>query len=139
MSAELVCIACPIGCRLQVAQQPGSEVSVSGNRCPRGETYGKEELLAPKRVLTAVVPTDSSAFPCVPVRTDIALARSFFPELLGRLYGMKASLPLRQGRTLIDDFHGVRVLVTRTLPPDDVAPVGEPGAKAEGENQVSGV
>jgi CxxC motif-containing protein len=139
MSAELVCIACPIGCRLEVAQPPGGEVLVSGNRCPRGETYGKEELLAPKRVLTAVVPTDSYTFPCVPVRTDIALARSLFPELLGRLYGMKASLPLRQGRTLIEDFHGVKVLVTRTLPPDDVAPVGEPGAEAEGENQIPGV
>jgi CxxC motif-containing protein len=139
MSAALVCIVCPIGCRLEVALMPQGEVTVSGNRCPRGETYGKEESLAPKRVLTAVVPTDSPAFPCVPVRTDLPLARALFPELLGRLYGMKASLPLRQGLTLIEDFHGVKVLVTRTLPPDDVASVGQPGTEAEGENQVAGM
>ena len=121
--AELVCIACPIGCRLTVAWPAGGDVEISGNRCPRGETYGKEEVLAPRRVVTATVPTRSDSFPCVPVRTDKPLERGLIPELLRTLYARTADLPVRQGETLIDDFHGVRVLVTRTLPPDEVPSV----------------
>jgi CxxC motif-containing protein len=120
---ELVCIACPIGCRLTVASGTDGDVEVSGNRCPRGDTYGKEEVLAPRRIVTATVPTRSASFPCAPVRTDKPLARELIPQLLRTLYAQTANLPVRQGDALIDDFHGVRGLFTRTLPPDEVPPV----------------
>ncbi|MGA2479060.1 MAG: DUF1667 domain-containing protein [Spirochaetia bacterium] len=134
---ELVCIACPIGCRLTVTTQPDGGALVAGNRCPRGEVYGREELLSPRRVVTAVVPTDSYQFPFAPVRTDTPLARGMVGTLLRRLYATKVSLPIRQGDVLIESFEGVRVLFTRSLPPDDISPVGEPGAKPEGENKVT--
>jgi len=120
---ELVCIACPIGCRLTVTSRSEGDVEISGNRCPRGDTYGKEEVLAPRRIVTATVPTRSASFPCAPVRTDKPLARELIPQLLRTLYAQTANLPVRQGDALIDDFHGVRVLFTRTLPPDEVPPV----------------
>ena len=135
-SVELVCIACPIGCRLTVSEKPGCDVAISGNRCPRGEIYGREELLAPKRIVTAVVPTDSFPFPFAPVRTGTPLARGMTGKLLQRLYGMVVSLPIRQGDVLLEDFEGVRVLFTRSLPPDDIPPVGEACPEPEGENQV---
>ena len=111
-------------------------VSVTGNRCPRGEIYGKEEILAPKRIVTAVVPTDSPLFPFAPVRTDKPLARAMTGKLLALLYGRIASLPIRQGQVVVEDFQGVRVLFTRTLPPDDVSPIGEAGPEAEGEDEI---
>jgi CxxC motif-containing protein len=134
---NMVCIACPIGCRLAVTPLDGGAAQVAGNRCPRGEVYGREELLAPRRTVTAVVPTDCAPFPFAPVRTDRPLARDRIAALLGRLYGTVVSLPVRQGDVLIEDFDGVRVLFTRSLPPDEVAPVGEAGAEPEGENEVS--
>jgi CxxC motif-containing protein len=133
--AELVCIACPIGCRLTVITEP--EVTVTGNRCPRGDTYGREEVLAPRRIVTAVVPTRSAAFPCAPVRTDRPLARELITQLLKTLYARTVSLPVRQGEALMNDFHGVRVIFTRTLPPDEVPPVGEPGPKPESEEEIT--
>jgi CxxC motif-containing protein len=33
--------------------QQASGLQVSGNRCPRGAAYAQEEILAPKRVVTA--------------------------------------------------------------------------------------
>jgi CxxC motif-containing protein len=129
---ELICIACPIGCRLTVTTQPDGEVAVSGNRCPRGEIYGREEVLAPRRIVTAVVPTTSPVFPCAPVRTEESVPRGLVRELLGRLYGQTAGLPIREGQVFIEDFHGVRVLFTRTLPPDEVPPVGEPSPESKG-------
>jgi CxxC motif-containing protein len=135
--AELVCIACPIGCRMSVAAQPDGEVIVTGNRCPRGDVYGREEVSAPRRMVTAVVPTGFPGFPFAPVRTDRPLARAMVAPLLERLYSCTVSLPIRQGDVLIEDFHGVRVLITRTLPPDEVSPVGESGAKPEGQDDIA--
>jgi CxxC motif-containing protein len=134
---ELVCIACPIACRLTVSTIGTGEVNVTGNRCPRGELYGKEEMLAPRRILTAVVPTDSVHFPCAPVRTDRAIGREKVPQLLRELYARRVSLPIRQGSVLIEDFDGARVVFTRTLPPDEVPAVGQAGSKTERQDEVS--
>jgi CxxC motif-containing protein len=135
--SDLVCIACPIACRLEVTRASGGEVTVGGNRCARGETYGREEILAPRRVVTAVVPTGSPDFPCAPVRTDRPIQRHLVNALLRDLYAAVMPLPIRQGQVLLENFDGARVIFTRTLPPDDVAPVGEAGAEAEGEDEIA--
>jgi len=132
----MVCIACPIACRLAVSTTRAGDVKVTGNRCPRGELYGREEVLAPKRILTAVVPTDSAMFPCAPVRTDRAINRTMVQELLKELYSRKVALPVRQGQVVIEDFDGARVVFTRTLPPDEVPAVGEAGPETEREDEV---
>jgi CxxC motif-containing protein len=124
-AVELVCIACPIGCRLTIAARDDGEPAVSGNRCSRGEVYGKEEVLAPTRVVTAVVRSDSTAFPYVPVRTDRPLPRPLIRKLMSRLSGLQAVLPIKTGDVLLHDFlgTGVNVFVTRGLPPRDVPAV----------------
>jgi hypothetical protein len=67
---EMICIACPPGYRRTVAKTENGELRVSVNRCPKGEVYAREEILSPKRIVTAVVRTDSAAYPYVPVRPD---------------------------------------------------------------------
>ena len=49
---ELICIVCPKGCHLKVDEENGC--AVTGNGCPRGAEYGKNELLHPTRVLTSL-------------------------------------------------------------------------------------
>ena len=137
-SVEMVCIACPIACRLTVATSPVGAVSVTGNRCPRGEDYGSEEVRAPRRILTAVVPTDSAQFPFAPVRTDRAISRGLVKQLLRQLYGHRIGLPIRQGQVLMEDFDGARVVFTRTLPPDEVSPVRQPGTEPVGQDEIPG-
>ncbi len=130
---QLVCIACPLSCRLSVTRQSDGGIEVTGNRCPRGELYGREEVLAPRRVVTAVVPTSSADFPCAAVKTDGPVPRDLVRDLLRILYGRTVDLPVRRGQVLVEGYHGVRVLFTRTLPPDDVSPVGETSAEGEGQ------
>jgi CxxC motif-containing protein len=103
-----------------------SGLTVRGNRCPKGEAYGREEAASPKRTVTAVVRTDSEAFPYVPVRTDKPLLRELCAALLSELSGLEVRLPAALGDVLIESFResGVKVLLTRTLPPNEVPPVG---------------
>lgn len=50
---ELTCILCPKGCRLRVDDKNGYRVT--GNTCPRGAAYGREEALHPTRTVTSTV------------------------------------------------------------------------------------
>jgi CxxC motif-containing protein len=123
--SELVCIVCPIGCRLTIEIKGEGEISVTGNRCPKGDVYGREEMLSPKRVVTAVVRTDSRTFPYIPVRTDKPLPRALIPELIGDLARQSVRLPAVRGAVLIEDYRGsgVNVVTTRTLPPEGISRV----------------
>jgi CxxC motif-containing protein len=84
--------------------------------------YAQEETLSPRRVVTAVVRTDSAAFSYAPVRTDAPLPRALAAGLLHDLYSRTVRLPIRIGDTLIENVagSGVRVVFTRSLPPADI-------------------
>lgn len=56
MTKKLICIACPRGCLLTVTIGDTTDtIAVSGNSCPKGIAYGKQEALCPMRILTTTV------------------------------------------------------------------------------------
>lgn len=105
---NMICISCPIGCRLTVTME-GETVTVSGNQCSRGKVYGTEEMLAPRRVVTATVATDSEAIPRLPVRTTGALPKEYIDDLLNSAYRLVVPLPVKRGQIIIRDFHGTNI------------------------------
>ncbi|TFG82644.1 MAG: DUF1667 domain-containing protein [Spirochaetales bacterium] len=125
MSEELVCITCPMGCRLTVDRLDDSSLKVDGNRCSRGIQYATEELLAPKRMVSATarisVSADTLDFGSImrlPVRTTMPYPKERVPDLLKAIYALNVSLPVKRGEVLINDFKGsgVDVIAARTLP-----------------------
>ena len=64
---ELICIVCPKGCHLQVDEENGCRVT--GNACPRGAVYGREELLNPVRTVTTTMRVAGGMSPRAPVKT----------------------------------------------------------------------
>ena len=50
---ELICIGCPRGCHLKVDEENGYQVT--GNNCPIGAEYGKNELTNPTRSKAASI------------------------------------------------------------------------------------
>ena len=61
MEREMICISCPIGCRLTVTWEDmeelsGDDISVEGNKCVRGEEYGKEDEHKGPREVTEETP-----------------------------------------------------------------------------------
>jgi CxxC motif-containing protein len=134
MRRELTCITCPIGCALVAERDSaegvaGGELAVSGNRCPRGAAYAREELLAPKRTVTATCRAgaiqgsragDSAreqTIRRIPCRTSAPFPRERVDELLAAIYALEAPLPVESGRVLIRDALGlgIDVVATRTL------------------------
>lgn len=123
MSQELTCITCPIGCRLVAERLGEGELEVRGNRCPRGAVYAREELLAPKRTVTATCRAvaasglGASEVPRIPCRTTAPFPRERVDELLAAIYALEEPLPVARGRVLIRDALGlgIDVVATRTL------------------------
>lgn len=117
----LTCIVCPAGCSLVADDSGGARnIIVSGNRCPRGAEYAREEVLAPKRVVTATcsIADDSGmgtgAVRRLPVRTSAPCPREKIPDLLDAVYKIKASLPVTAGDILIKNWNGSGIDVTAT-------------------------
>ena len=115
-SKEMVCIVCPVGCRLSVTVE-GEEVKVTGNRCSRGEEYAREEMLAPKRVVTATCRLEDPLHPRLPVKTDGPIPFEKIDDLLKAVYDLSITPPVRVGDILIQDFAGtgVNLVASRSI------------------------
>ncbi len=114
---EFVCIVCPVGCHLTVDFDEQGEVTVSGNKCPRGETYAREEVLAPKRTVTATARVNGTVHRRVSVKTDGPLPVEHINELLDRVYELSLDPPVRLGDVLIENVRetGINLVATRTV------------------------
>jgi CxxC motif-containing protein len=107
-----------MGCSLDV-KEDGSNLIVTGNKCPRGGVYAQEELRAPKRVVTAtcLVTGNSSVTRRIPVKTAVPCPKEKIPALLEDIYKTKAVLPVNAGDTVLANWQGlgIDVIATRTL------------------------
>ena len=104
---ELICIVCPNGCRLQVDEENG--LRVTGNACPRGEEYGRNELLHPVRVLTGTVRLHGGTLPRCPVKTRGTIPKEKLLEAARALCMVDVDAPVRRGDVVLADICGTGV------------------------------
>ena len=74
---KLICIKCPRGCELDVYGE-----SITGNQCPRGIDYAKEELSCPMRTVTALIKLNNMI---VPVKTSKDVPKEKIEEVLKQI------------------------------------------------------
>ena len=109
MKREIICLSCPTGCHIAVQAGDGDELDITGNQCPRGLEYAREEYLAPKRIVTATCRSTSGRMRRVPVRTTRPLPVAHVDDLLKELYALDLSPPMAPGDMIIRDFRGTDV------------------------------
>ena len=104
---ELICITCPRGCHLQVDEKNNYEVT--GNACPRGAVYGKNELKNPVRVVTSTVRTNLETEPRCPVKTNGAIPKEKMFEAMRLLDDIVLEVPIETGQVIIPDLFGTGI------------------------------
>ena len=75
---EFICIVCPKGCHLKVDDNG----NVTGNTCIRGDKYGKQEAIDPKRTLTSTVKINSKLVRRLPVITSDDVPKDKVQEIV---------------------------------------------------------
>ena len=112
---ELVCIVCPRGCRLKVDEENGFQVT--GNSCPRGAEYGRNEISRPTRVITSTVRIQGALYARCPVKTSRVVAKSKMLDIMKKLNDVELISPVKIGDVIIPDIdgEGADLIVTKNL------------------------
>lgn len=112
-SRDLVCVCCPLGCAIEAEINAGDLVAVRGNKCKRGLAWASQEITAPERVVTAVVPIEGSLEP-LSVKTSSPIPKSLIHQVLAQILALKLQAPVVIGDVVIDDVCGTGVPVVAT-------------------------
>lgn len=114
---EMICIACPLGCHLEVEILSENNLNISGNKCSRGKEYAKQEFFDPKRIVTTTCRTNSLENPRIPVKTDKVFSKDGVDNLLEFLHNQSFRLPIKVGDILIENFDdtGINIVATKSI------------------------
>jgi CxxC motif-containing protein len=120
MTAEkthFVCVVCPIGCEIDVVHDGSKIISMEGNKCEKSKEFVSQELIEPMRILTTTVRIEGSRWPVIPVRTDKAVPKRLFPQVMKRLRRITLQAPVNISDVVVRDIlrTGANVIATRAM------------------------
>ncbi len=115
MKKDLVCIVCPIGCHMEVDLD--NDYKTEGNQCPRGSVYAKEELTAPKRVVTSTIKIKGGIHNRVPVKTEGSIPKELVFKCMEEINKIEVEAPVKMGDIVLSDVlgTGVDIVATRNM------------------------
>ncbi len=116
MKKELICIVCPMGCRLKIEGSP-EDPEISGNKCKRGIAYAKEELTNPTRMICSTVKIRGGIHKVVPVKTDRAIPEKYKFKVMKLINNVEVNSPVVMGDVVLENVFdtGVNVVITRNM------------------------
>lgn len=115
---SLICINCPLGCRLTATLEKGEVRAVTGNTCPRGEAYARRELSAPTRILTSTVRVTGGTLPVVSVKTADGIPKGRIFDCVEAIRDIELKAPVAMGQVVLADVcgTGVDIVATKNIP-----------------------
>jgi CxxC motif-containing protein len=115
---KLICVTCPMGCRLDVTYDGQTVLEVSGSTCQRGAAYAQSELTDPRRMVATTVRVRGGVHPLVPVYTAAPFPKPLMRELVRALRQVELVAPVHAGQVVLAGALGtdVDVLASRDLP-----------------------
>ena len=109
---NLTCIGCPLGCQIEVLMDESGQIAlVTGNTCQKGEQYARNEVTAPKRVVTSSVRVYGSRTGerMVSLKTASEIPKGMIMDVIRDLRGVSVPCPVHIGDVLIRDIAGTGV------------------------------
>ena len=118
MEKNLICIVCPIGCRLKITGTVTSsmfsspmfdDLKVNGAKCEKGITYARDEIYNPRRVICTTVRIKGGIHRVIPVKTDKAIPEKYKLEVVKAVNTIELSSPVKMGDIIMSDLFGTGV------------------------------
>lgn len=106
-----------MGCAIHVTLQDGQLYKTSGQTCKRGIAFAREEILAPRRILTTTVRVENGVLPLVPVRSRTPLPKELLFKVTAILRQMVVQAPVYEHQVVLANAleSGVDIIASRTL------------------------
>lgn len=116
MLKEMTCIMCPSGCELEV-NTVGGEVTVAGNRCPKGYDYAVQEITNPMRNIATSVLVKGGDLPLVSVRLNHVIEKGRIFDVMDEVKKAALTAPVHIGDIIIKNVAdtGSDVIATRNI------------------------
>ncbi len=114
MKKNLICVACPLGCPIEVEIENGEVISVTGNTCKRGDAYARTEITNPVRSLTTSVKIQGSVHPVVPVKSSGPIPKGKMFDCMKEINKTVISAPVKIGDVVIENILGLGVDIVVT-------------------------
>lgn len=115
MIREMICVACPLGCTINIElDDNGRVVSVSGNSCKRGIAYAESECTNPTRSLTTTVKVRGGEYPLVPVKSKGAIPKGKLIECVREISKLTVDAPVSIGDVILPNVLGTGIDIVAT-------------------------
>ena len=116
---ELICILCPLGCKMSVSGAADSpeDLKVRGQQCKKGREYAYEEYTNPTRTLTSTVVINNAPLARLPVKTSKPLPKGLIYKAMDEINKVELTAPVKMGTVVIENLldTGIDVVTTRSL------------------------
>ena len=104
----------------QLTLTDGAITDVTGNTCPRGETYAHQELTNPQRMLTSTVRISGGELPLLPVVSKSTLPKGKILECAQALRAVSIEAPVKTGDVIVADILGLGVDIVASRDMDKI-------------------
>ena len=112
---EMVCVSCPMGCAITVELDDNNEViSVTGNTCPRGDKYARQECTRPERMLTSTVKVEGGRLPVVPVKSASPIPKEMLFDAMKEVNKVTLKAPVTFGDVAVKNILGTGIDIVVT-------------------------
>lgn len=105
---QMTCPVCKNHCLLTVEEQAGT-ITVSGNKCARGDLYGREELNGERKIVTYRAATTFEQVPTVEVKTTATVPKELVFKLIRLIKKQKIDRPMKRGEVLLHQPLGMEL------------------------------
>lgn len=104
-----------MGCAITVELDDNNEViSVTGNTCPRGDKYARQECTHPERMLTSTVKVEGGRLPVVPVKSASPIPKEMLFDAMKEVNKVTLKAPVTFGDVAVKDILGTGIDIVVT-------------------------
>jgi CxxC motif-containing protein len=106
---NFVCINCPLSCPLELIEEDGEIIEVSGNECKVGAKYAEEEFRDPRRMVTTTVKVKAGTLSLLPVVSTSPIPKKLVKEAVMVLSDVVVDAPVEDKQVIYSDILGTGV------------------------------
>jgi len=121
---ELVCINCPLSCGIELTEENGEVLEISGADCKVGLKYAEEEFKDPRRMVTTTIKVRGGVLPLLPVASASPIPKSMAREAVRVLAEVVLEAPVADGQVVFRDILGTGVDIVSSRRLDAEVPSG---------------